>query len=68
MKKQPYKWGATTWLRSMEIGETRAHNEAYNWRSLQALAARIERLFRFEVEYTFSTNRRTGNRYVTRTK
>lgn len=68
MGKAQYKWGATTWLRSMKKGETRAHDEAYNWRSLQAMAARIERIFRFEVEYTFSTNRRTGNRYVTRTK
>jgi hypothetical protein len=64
MKKQPYKWGASAWLRSMEIGETRAHDGTYRWRTLQVIAARIERDFHLEVEFVFSTRR--GKKYVTR--
>jgi hypothetical protein len=66
MARNPYKWGATDYLRSFEIGEVREFTEDFNWRYLQSIACRLEN--DWGCEFNFYTDVKTKQKLIRRKK
>lgn len=63
-KRAEYRKGATALLAGMKVGEKYWDDGRFNWRSLQAIAARLEKYLNLEVEYVFRSNKTQGKSVV----
>lgn len=62
--RKQYRWGATDYLRSFDIGEVKEFTENYDWRGLQAIACRLRAVW--GCQFQFDTLPYTKKRMIKR--